>query len=423
MPSLLIALLATQPALADREMGAKDLRVPGVDIIVHVPAPPEGQVQPWGWTMGDASMDTRLSMRNSLAYTDVTFAATQWEPDLSINFSGLAEQLLPMDDEDLSITPMPTERVEHPKLGTVIELPADVHDNWMERDLWSRTALFAIGGSGVVLRATSAESAERANEVLNQVLDMIEVTTPALTRDHLPYGKVTTESGFIVELPTGWRALTDEETQRISSGRIGGENDYSAALAWFYVVDTSKLSEAVFACRADSTGTLEILDPERAPKAGENFRTFAEVLLQGGRYRLAQGRDELFVDVLTETPIQPTKAGEVKLVKLADREAYSMRFDGTYFQDPVQASVFYVTYGDIGLSCIASAKADNSAVLTTFDQVMAGMQIVDPEKHPMPLSLRGRYVRWWPTTNPAMQLYWLPLPLFLIAGWLILRDD
>lgn len=423
MPSLLLALLSLHPAFAERAEGAKDLRVPGVDIVVHVPPPPENTVQPWAWTMGDASMDTRLSMRKADAYTDVTFAATQWEPDLSVNFTGLAEQILPMDDEDLGITPHPMERVVHPTLGQVIELPAEVRDNWMERDLWSRSALFAIAGSGVVLTATSSKSPESAAEVLHEVLDMIEVTSPALTKDKLPYGKVTAESGFAVELPTGWRALTNEETQRIASTRVGGEGDYSSALAWFYVVDTSRLAEAVFWCRADSTGTLEILDPARAPKAAENFRTFAEVLLAGGRYRLAQGRDELFVDVLTENPITPTQAEPVRFVKLNDREAYAIRFEGTYFQDPVQASIFYVTYGDIGLSCIASAKLDNAAMLTTFDQVMEGMQIVDPDKHPMPLSLRARYVRWWPTTNPALQLYWLPLPLFLLAGWLILRDD
>jgi hypothetical protein len=39
------------------------------------------------------------------------------------------------------------------------------------------------------------------------------------------------------------------------------------------------------------------------------------------------------------------------------------------------------------------------------------------------MSLRGRYVRWWPTTTPWLQLYWAPLPLILVAAWLILKDE
>ena len=89
----------------------------------------------------------------------------------------------------------------------------------------------------------------------------------------------------------------------------------------------------------------------------------------------------------------------------------------------MSASVFYTTYSDVGLLCRAWADPGDEARLTTFEGVVEGLEVVDGEQHPMALTLKGRYTRWWPTSNPLFQLYWFPVPLLLVAGWLVLRED
>jgi len=44
----------------------------------------------------------------------------------------------------------------------------------------------------------------------------------------------------------------------------------------------------------------------------------------------------------------------------------------------------------------------------------------------MPLSMRAKYIRWWPYSpynNPWAQLYWVPIPIMLLAVWLITKDE
>ncbi|MCB9763364.1 MAG: hypothetical protein H6739_26595 [Alphaproteobacteria bacterium] len=411
----LVAAMLSSPATA------KEIKVPGLDVLVTVPDPPDGEMSPWGWTVGDVSTDVRLAMRNMELYTDVTFQAAPWQPDLSA-IEDLAPQVLPLDDEDLQITPGEPFTTQHETLGDMLVLTADVHDSWMEMDRWSRVAVFAIEGNGVVVTATSSESAERAEEVLTTALGMVQVTNPPVPPAELPYGKVTADAGYTVDVPPGWRALTQDETRRVSSTRVGGEGPYSGSLANFYVVDTRSLGRSVFNCKAEAVGTLEVIDPAKSPESVENFRTFARVHLRGGRYRLVNGTEETFIDILTDVPVQPEAESDVQFVHLRDRDAYLWRVGGTVYQEPAKASMFYTTYADVGLVCVAVVEPEEEAMLTTFDQAMRGLTIVDGEQHPQPLSIRALYVRWWPTTNPALQLYWLPLPLFLIAGYLVLKD-
>ena len=65
----------------------------------------------------------------------------------------------------------------------------------------------------------------------------------------------------------------------------------------------------------------------------------------------------------------------------------------------------------------------HEATLETFKLTVAGIEITEGEAHPLPLSMKARYVRWWPFAHPLLQLYWLPFPLLLLAGWLVMRDD
>ena len=87
------------------------------------------------------------------------------------------------------------------------------------------------------------------------------------------------------------------------------------------------------------------------------------------------------------------------------------------------ASLFYTAWDDVGLLCRAIAPTDETAVLGTFESMVRQIEILDSDLHPMPLSMKARYIRWWPTAHPLLQLYWIPIPLLLMAGWLVLRDD
>lgn len=418
MVPLLLALSTSLSAPAH----AKDLRVPAVDVVVHVPDPVDGEEYPWGWTVGDASMDVRLSLRNTLAYTDITFSATPWQPDLDAVADVFAASVIDTSDEALQITPGGVERVEHEKLGSMLLVTASVRDTFMEQDLFQRTVMFNVEATGVVVSALSSESAERATEVLDSVLAMVEVTSPAIPKADLRTGKITADAGYTLELPPGWRALTAEEARRLSTDRIGGDGPFAGRRSQLFVVDAASMSRQVFGCVADTNGSLEILDPTKSERAAENFRTYARVRLKGGRYKLINGTDEAFIDVLSEASFIPTTEGELKLLPLGEREAYLWRLDGKVYDSPASASVFYTTYDDVELTCVAIAEPDRVAELTTFDGIVSNLRVVDGMLYEMPMSLRARYIRWWPTTNPFLQLYWLPLPLFLLAGWLVTRD-
>ena len=85
--------------------------------------------------------------------------------------------------------------------------------------------------------------------------------------------------------------------------------------------------------------------------------------------------------------------------------------------------MLYTAYADVPLTCLAIAKEGES--LESFEKAVRGLTIAldeNGEPYPMPLSLQARYTRWWPTGNPFLQLYWLPVPLMLIAGYLVLKD-
>ncbi|HJN74668.1 MAG TPA: hypothetical protein QGF58_12105 [Myxococcota bacterium] len=394
--------------------------VPGLELEIHVPDPADG-FQVWGWTVNDATMDTRVGMRNSSEYTDVVFSATFYQPDLTKLGGEIVEQILPMDDEDLEITAGELQRFEHEELGEVLYVNAHIWDGWLERDLWSQTVVFNVKGGAVIIRATSSDTLERADSVLASVLEMAVVLEPPIPELDLPYGSYEAEAGYTVEIPTGLRALTEEEAP--DSKRISGDGPFTGLLATFHVVDPAQLNRSVFDCEAVSGAPLEVLDPAKSTDAVENFKTAMRVVLKGGKYRLESSGDEQFVDLDTTVPLYAKVEDEVRFIELAHREAFLWRVQGEVFEEPVHASVFYTAYDDIGLLCKALAEDGDEAILGTFEATMTGVEIREGELHPMPMSLASRYKRWWPWKNPLLQIYWLPVPLFLVAGWLVIRDD
>ena len=112
-------------------------------------------------------------------------------------------------------------------------------------------------------------------------------------------------------------------------------------------------------CSATADGTLEVIDPERAPTAAANFLTLAEVSLKGGRFRFVDGTEERVIDVMTEIPVQPTNEGHLEYLDLGDRPAYLWTVEGTLYDDPVEAAVFYTAYDEVALTCYCVADEED----------------------------------------------------------------
>jgi hypothetical protein len=403
--------------------------VPGLEVEVNIPDAPDGVLQPWGWTVGDATMDTRLGMRNSARYTNVVFTGTTYQPDIASLSDEVVRQILPLEDEDYEITVGSVQRFDlaeldlegAPELGDVLVVNAHIWDTWLERDLWSQSVLFAVEGAAVLVRTESTESLETADEVLGGVvMGMVQVLEPALPVEELPFGKLETEAGYTIELPPGWRALTDKESPYTS--RIPGDGPFAGGLSHLVVVDPAQLAKQIFECSADQGTPLEILSPEKSELAAGNFKTVAEIGLKGGKYMLAANGEEHFIDVDTSLPFYVDKPEELRFVGLGpERDGYLWRVGGQAFEEPLKASVFYTAYSDIGLMCTAIATPEDEALLGTFDATVEKVTI--SAEHPMPLSLRAQYKRWWPWSNPLLQLYWVPVPFIFLAGWLVTKDD
>ncbi|MEE2751150.1 MAG: hypothetical protein VX519_06955 [Myxococcota bacterium] len=413
---------AEEPAV---EIVTKDVKVPGVDLIARIPQPPEDEPPVWTHSLGDATSEVKLGLRRPDAFTDLRIQTSAYQPDLDRISSAMFLWLEQQDesDESTKYTIGESRLEEHERLGSVLMIPFQVRDEHLEQDFWDQVALFAVEGAGVILTAVSSDSAERSESVLREALDMLHPTLSPLTPEELPTGRVEMPAGYSLDLPSGWRGLTEKETRERSTLRIAGDGPFSGQFARFFAVDPSELEKVVFECTASASPALYILDPAKSPRSALNFQEYATVQLKGGRYRIQSGSQERFVDVVAERPLQPTSTSDVRYIDLGDRHAYLWRVEGTLFDVPMEASVFYTAWDDVSLFCSSMVEPVESPVLGTFESIVSKLEVQDGELHPMPLSVKARYIQWWPTPNPFLQLYWLPIPLLMMAGWLVLKDD
>ena len=401
------------------------LAVPGVPVDVLVPRMPDGVLSPWTWVENDASMDVRLAMVDHHRFTQVHFGASEWQPDLGaldLTTEDIALGNLDLEDTELEFRFGEVKRLEHDALGTVLVFNYQVRDNFLERDLFGHSLLFAVEGHGVWMGAVSSVDLTVAEMVVEEVIGMVKIHEPALPPEELRYGTVHADAGYTLDLPAGWRALTDKEAQALDRTRLAGEGPFNSKLAKLYLIDV-KRDEGVAECHASVGDALEVLAPEKSARAIENFQIYARARLRGGKVRVVTGTEDTVTQVITEVPITLEQEQEVRWVSLGDREAYLWQVSGDALGDPLMASVFYTTYADVGLLCTAWSDPGDEARLTTFEGVIQGIRIDESESHPMAMTLKGRYTRWWFSAHPLLQLYWFPVPLFLIAGWLVIRED
>lgn len=408
------------------------VNIPGLMLDVAVPQPPVGEPPRWRWTAKDSTSVVRLSMRASEAYTNVRFRATNFQSDIrALDGEQLSEVLELKDDEqaELDFTLGQWELVEHPKVGPVQFLNFHVWDGFLERDLAYGLVIFAIQDHVVVMEVESSESLERVHEISGEVLDMLMVTEPPFDpAEQGLTGTVTTDAGYTLTLPEGLRTLSEGERSLVASGRIAG-GEFSGKLSRLNVVRTDRLYEVdAFKCRAESGGPLEILDPAKSPENGENFKTWARAFSSAGQAKITAHGEEKTYDFSDDydKAFHATGEGELAFFELEpQRDAYLWRVPGDVYAEPYEASIFYTAYADVGLTCMAIAPVGETAMLDAFEESVRGLR-VEPDAtgapYPMPLSFSARYTRWWPTGNPFLQLYLFPIPLMLVAGYLVLKD-
>lgn len=404
---------------------AQTIAVPGTDLMIHLPKSDPDLPPVWTHSTGDISSEVKVGMRNREAFTDIRLSTTGHQPDVFAIQEDLLAWVKAEDEaddyEEYTLGEMTQEA--HETLGPLLRMPFEVFDSHLEQPFYRELVFFGIEGSGVVLTAISSESAERAHTVLNEVVAMMDPMQPALAKADLPQGEIQTLSGFRLKLPMGWRGLTPAETGRRDMALILGDSIYAGEGAYFFAVDTAFLNKTAFYCRVNDAASLHVLSPEKSLLAVDNFKTYARVLLKGGSFRLTEGGDTVVSESLPENPVDIRSEGAVHYLEMADREAYLWEVKGTVWDEPTTAQIFFTTYDDLGLTCLAHAQAGAEAILGTFSGVMKGLTIVDGEDHPMTLSTGARYTRWWPFSNPFMQLYFFPFPLLAFGAWFVYKSD
>lgn len=413
--------------------GVGVVNIPGLPVDLMVPEVEPGIAPRWRWTANDSTSEVRLGMRASEAYSNVRFRATNFQPDIpSLEGERLTEELQLVDDPeaDLDLTVGDWTLVEHPKLGPVQTVNFHAWDGFLERDLYYHVLVFAVQGHAVIVSVESSDTQERAHEVAGEIIEMFEIAEPSFDPAALGLtGTIEVDAGYAITLPQGMRALSEEELDLVSGGRLGGDGPFNGKRARLSIIRTDRLYDNLaFRCRAEAGSPLEVLDPEKSPTTASNFRSWAKAIFSAGQAKVTSAGEDTTFDfsddysraLHTESDEDPT------FLQLPDgRDAYLWQVEGDVYAEPHTGSMLYTAYADVALTCMSITAVDDTEGAAAFEQTMRGLTVATDElgePYPMPLSLQARYTRWWPTGNPFLQLYWLPVPLMLIAGYLVLKD-
>lgn len=451
-----------------------ELKFEELPVKLNVPRDELGSVE-WMWSvMPEPNIDL-LMTRYEQPPVSVGFGWIEgFQPDLARLDPAYFDKLLYLDDEAWSYDEEREIRVEeHPILGTVAvtdfgavydgskpampepdpdATPEEIEQLQATYDaledpppvaLDMRLMYFAVqGGAAYVL--AQAPGVERPDEeitglpederidlpvVAEEVLSMVEVRDAPVAAEELPTGRVELEAGYALTLPENWRALTKKEMNLFSPERVG-DGPYEGRRAARLFVEPSTFEPLQFTCQVyDTAGRpIEVLDPEKSAIHGDNYRTHARVMLKGGTFKISTGGVEEVVQSFHPSDLPPVNIAEealgaLEVVDLGDRDAYKWTVEATMGDDlAVTAHAFYTAWDNIGLNCFAIEDEENEGLGELFWTTMDTLEIMEPEEHPMQLSFMSQYRRWWPYAHPAMQLYWIVIPMFLLALVPMVRD-
>jgi|GEM_PF-2100531 len=324
--------------------------------------------------------------------------------------------------------------IDSPTLGQIIEGKGAIELPGREDETGRIIVDLVPVRAGVdAIALVGVATPEEADAALAQLTAMTAFYDGPLAWDQLPIGHVVEDAGYEIDLPEGFRALTERERLALNGEPVGGNSGFGGALAYQTFLDPSTLDGwRSFACVAFSADTLEVVDPDKAPRLGANYRLASQVMLKGGSYKVSGGKDirGRSADLLDARNVQvdPTDAGTLHTIDLGDRDGYLWRGTGDKSStggetQAVQIATFYTAWDDVNLQCQAVAPGDKAELLDQFEASMRTLRVTDGIQHPLTLGLMARYKRWWPYSNPLAQLYWLPIPIVLFAAWLANRGD
>lgn len=444
--ALTAALVSTAPVLAQpaaaEEPAVVDYALPDLDIVVRVPLDdPSHAWQPPPWAL---VTESSLALQPAGEQIVAMFEEVQREyqprfddDDVGILGPVLARQFI--DDvyagpELGAITWGDPQLVEHPILGRYLRVTAEVE--LPEREDVGGLLAISLYPVRAGLNATvvvGVTDPERLIAAEQELAGMIRFINPPVAEEDMPTGHVVDPAGYELDLPDGFRALTERERTALRGEPVGGNSGYGGALSYQWYFDPSSVGgHHGFGCAAYSADTLEIVDPAKAPRLADNYRLAASLILKGGTYRIdggkpIRGRPADLLDTRTLV-VDPTVPGDLRTIQLADRPAYLWRTEGKRVaasgdEEEVVVSTFYTAYSDVNLHCQAAAPPTDTRLMDEFASSMATVTITDGAAHPLELGLMARYKQWWPYSHPLLQLYWVPVPVILFAAWLANRED
>ena len=383
-----------------------------------------------GYAYAEAPLELEVIEHPVLGKALVTgFMAVYTEPPLPELEDDLGEDLgedVVEDEEEEELAPPP-----EPQPPTAVKLQVMVYAReGAMAFVVSETVDVMPPDQEEIVGLEDPEEVVDLSAATDEVLGMLTLKAPPMPDEELPTGRVEMDAGYALTLPEDWRALTKKEMNALDASRVA-EGPFEGRRASRIFVEPATTAPLEFSCQVYATRSrpIEVLHHDKSQKHAENFRTYGRVLLKGGRFRLASGGSEEIIDVvlpheLLAIQVPEGEAGELDTITLGDREAYAWRVKGTLGVDePVTVAMLYTAWDNLGLTCSAVAgPEEEEALLSVFDQAVSSLEILDAEEHPMVLSFMSRYRRWWPYSHPALQLYWLVIPLFGLALVPMIRD-
>lgn len=421
----------------------------GLDIVVRTPTGLDDGWAPPPW-MINAEDSLALQKKGQQLVALIEVVQRTWQPKFTAEDAETQGKLLAtafLDSTyagpELGTIDWESVRlVEDPYLGTsiradaLVELPELAEQLAAEEGKQGRLTvlLFPIRDGHDAIAIVGVADPLLMDTAVTELTSMVAFYDGPRKWKDMPTGTIQESAGYAITLPEGWRALAENERLGINGEPVGGNSGYGGALALQYFLDpTDVTGRTGFGCAAWSSETLEVVDPDKAPGLGDNYRLAARLMLKGGAYQVdggkpIRGRNADMLDSRSIV-IDPDEPGELTVMSLGDRDAYLWQVSGTKTEasgssEPVDVLSWYTAYSDVNLHCHVDAPAgQGTALLDAFRTAMATVSIDDAEQHPMEMGLMARYRRWWPSTNPILQLYWLPIPVILFAGILARGGD
>jgi len=403
---------------------ASELRVKELPLSLTVP---DGR---WQWNVSQAdSIDLWGSVRGLPRFHVEHFQTPQPDPEV-VNLEQFKDLLTHQFTSEGRLDQIQVEPRAVEGLGTTMLVTGRQHFGPSQVDV--RMVVVPDARGLVALYGADLVGSPGLARRMDELLAGLHLDHPPIPRDQLPYGHVTLPAGYELDLPDHWRMLTADEAPGDARELIeGGQHNRQVGQATF--VDTRTLMSDddqlhTFVCRAmySPTEPLQPLEPAHDPVAASNLLARLTVLIGGGTLQHGEGwtGDVLSWHVRGDgavVDVGETDPQSVTIEKLTDRPAFRWQGPGTWMGSKVSVGAWLTSWDDLELYCVGIFPAEESSGLAEFDQAIRSLRVTDAEHHPMYVSLRTRYINWWPWSHPLLQIYILPayviLPLFGMLLW------